>query len=143
MSTKDEIFTEDDVSPHDPRDSNEKPKKLNNNELDKYISIDFIEKELMELPPENAWEVFRTLNELLSSNETWRRYDIGIRNKLKDRLLQKSYNQSRMMQYMEKVASEPKVQNNIYAQEGSTTNVSCNIDQNQFTILDKEKGLEA
>lgn len=46
------------------------------------IPVEYIEQELMRLPAGTAWDVFKTLNELLGANEIWRRYDISIRNKL-------------------------------------------------------------
>ena len=50
------------------------------------IPVKDIEKELMDLPAGTAWEIFQTLNELFEDHDTWRKYDRGIRKKLKERM---------------------------------------------------------
>ena len=88
------------------------------------IPVKYIEQELMELPPETAWGVFKTLNELLEANETWREYDIGIRNKLKERL---------------KLSEKPTTQNIIYPQAGSTANIGCEMKQPEFKMIEAKQ----
>lgn len=50
------------------------------------IPVKDIEKELMDLPAGTAWEIFQTLIELFEDHDTWRKYDRGIRKKLKERM---------------------------------------------------------
>ena len=64
------------------------------------IPVADIEKELMDLPAGTAWEIFQTLNELFEDHDTWRKYDRGIRKKLKERI-----------KAVEKSLEEPRTQN--------------------------------
>lgn len=60
------------------------------------IPVEYITSQLMDLPVDTAWGIFQKLNELLQENETWRKYDIGIRNMLKDKIHQQELSQNRI-----------------------------------------------
>lgn len=96
------------------------------------IPVEDIEHELMELPAQTAWGIFQSLNELLSEHETWRRYDIGIRKKLKARLAQGERTLNDLTESMKAVAERPTTTNNVYPQKGSTANIGCAQQGSEF-----------
>ena len=101
------------------------------------IPVEYMEKQLRVLPVDLAWDIFQKLNALLMENPVWHKYVIDISSMLKDRLRQQDLNQSRMLTYMEKMASSQKTQNIIFPQAGSTSNIGCLIDSPQFKLNDK------
>lgn len=60
------------------------------------IPVEYIESQLMDLSPLQAWDMFCDLNSFFEENETWRKYDIGIRKKLKARLREKEEHQNKI-----------------------------------------------
>ena len=112
-------------------------KKVLKEAEDTSISVGYIENELKEIPAKEAWDIFQKLNALLMENPVWHKYVIDISSMLKDRLRQQDLNQSRMLTYMEKMASSQKTQIIIFPQAGSTSNIGCLIDSPQFKLNDK------
>ncbi len=60
------------------------------------IPVEYIESQLMDLSPLQAWDMFCDLNSYFEENDTWRKYDMGIRKKLKARLREKEEHQNKI-----------------------------------------------
>ena len=71
------------------------------------IPVEDIENELMNLPAGVAWDVFKSLNELLQGHVIWRKYDVGIREKLMNRILQNENKKDSLYDAIKEVANKP------------------------------------
>lgn len=92
------------------------------------IPVKYIEHQLMDLPPYQAWDMFCKLNSFFEESETWRKYDLGIRKKLKARLQAKEDREEKIAKALE----EPKAKTvvNLELVQKKETNIDNNYGPN-------------
>lgn len=71
------------------------------------IPVGYIEQQLMSFPPHTAWDMFRRLNDFFEESEVWRKYDLGIRRKLKDRMLESEQKADRLLNALDELKDKP------------------------------------
>ena len=103
-----------------------------------FISVEYIEKRLLELKPDVAWDLFVRMNELLLGDEAWMKHALSISEKLRKKMKMQELNQKRMITLMEKMSESPSTQNIVYTQSGSTANIGCNMVQPEFKMIEKK-----
>ena len=86
----------------------------------------------MSFPPHTAWDMFKSLNNFFEESEAWRKYDIGIRKKLKDRMIEKEQKQDKMIETVKEAATKPTAQNilNLEFVNKKETNIDKNYGPN-------------
>lgn len=96
------------------------------------IPVAYIESQLMSFPPHTAWDMFKSLNNFFEESEAWRKYDIGIRKKLKDRMIEKDQKQDKMIETVKEAANKPTAQNilNLEFVNKKETNIDKNYGPN-------------
>ena len=114
----------------DTRDQIERLTKMLKAAVEASIPIEDIERELMSLPANTAWDIFNSMNELLQDHDIWRRYDRDIRKKLKERLAKQDERQDELNEALKKNLAEPRYK--VYPQAGSTANVGCDQKNSDF-----------
>jgi hypothetical protein len=71
------------------------------------IPVAYIESQLMSFPPHTAWDMFESLNNFFEESEAWRKYDIGIRKKLKNRMIENDQRADRFLDALDKIKDKP------------------------------------
>lgn len=61
----------------------------------------------MSFPPHTAWDMFESLNNFFEESEAWRKYDIGIRKKLKNRMIENDQRADRFLDALDKIKDKP------------------------------------
>lgn len=132
----------------DTRNQIERLTKMLKAAVEASIPIEDIERELMSLPANTAWDIFNSMNELLQDHDIWRRYDRDIRKKLKSRLAKHDERQEELNEVLKKNLQEPRYK--VFPQAGSTTNMGCDQKGSDFktylpeaATLDKRAMLES
>ena len=104
---KDKILEELRQENQETRDKIERLTKKYRAAIEASIPIEDIERELLSLPINTAWDIFCSLNELLADHDVWRSYDREIRKKLKAKFNEGEAKKEKLYDVMEKVANKP------------------------------------
>ena len=104
---KDKILEELRQENQETRDKIERLTKKYRAAIEASIPIEDIERELLSLPINTAWDIFCSLNELLADHDVWRSYDREIRKKLKSKFNEDEAKKEKLYDVMEKMANKP------------------------------------
>jgi hypothetical protein len=104
---KDKILEELRQENQETRDKIERLTRKYRAAIEASIPIEDIERELLSLPVNTAWDIFCSLNELLADHDVWRSYDREIRKKLKAKFNEGEAKKEKLYDVMEKMANKP------------------------------------